>query len=551
MHCTTIHFRALMTRYLPWALIVIFWIAIFSYRASTYTVLGGISLVLSGVALVFLLSGKPKFSIYSVSFLVAFIWVLHSIKRAFWKEKFLFSDLTVLMDPANFETAVHYPIPALIALLAGLLVIYVSYRLYKSEKPLLRCLPRCLITLPIIGGCLWGSVYAIEKGQVAWLQSMPGGSNVIGNLMMSANLKYQSPASRMASNEKFPEVTVAHGDTKNKPDLILLLQESTTNPLFYKGIDQTTMPAMTMFNSPAATIQGPLRVHTYGGATWRSEFSALTGLSSEDFAPFSSSVFYSAVFHVQDSVIKRLKEAGYTVVVLSPFTEGSYNSGKVYRHLGVDDILHPADLGYPANTNKNLWKIKTADMLALIKKTLARYEGPVAVYALTMQEHGPYPVEEVSSPKLKTMADIEVSNEERLHLESYFQKLSDASQAVSAFDVWVKERKEPTIFVRFGDHQPALRWKPGYTLSFERPDYITHFALIDNRTEDHHTLTQLTDIVFLSGLFLERMPIEQGQFFATNSKMRQLCEGRYLDCPNKKLLRAYQNEIFVNQKIAE
>lgn len=122
---------------------------------------------------------------------------------------------------------------------------------------------------------------------------------------------------------------------------------------------------------------------------------------------------------------------------------------------------------------------------------------------------------------------------------------------MSAFDVWVKERKEPTIFVRFGDHQPALRWKPGYTLSFERPDYITHFALIDNRTEEHHTLTQLTDIVFLSGLFLERMPIEQGQFFATNSKMRQLCEGRYLDCPNKKLLRAYQNEIFVNQKIAE
>lgn len=551
MHCTTTHFRDLVTRYLPWVFIVIFWIAIFSYRASTYTVLGGISLVLSGVALVFLLSGKPKFSIYSVSFLVAFIWVLHSIKRAFWKEKFLFSDLTVLMDPANFETAVHYPIPALIALLAGLLVIYISYRLYKSEKPLLRCLPRFLITLPIMGGCLWGSVYAIEKGQVAWLQSMPGGSNVIGNLMMSANLKYQSPASRMASNEKFPEVTVAHGDTKTKPDLILLLQESTTNPLFYKGIDQTTMPAMTMFNSPAATIQGPLRVHTYGGATWRSEFSALTGLSSEDFAPFSSSVFYSAVFHVQDSVIKRLKEAGYTVVVLSPFTEGSYNSGKAYRHLGVDDILHPADLGYPANPNKNLWKIKTADMLALIKKTLERYEGPVAVYALTMQEHGPYPVEEVSSPKLKTMADIEVSNEERLHLESYFQKLSDASQAVSAFDVWVKERKEPTIFVRFGDHQPALRWKPGYTLSFERPDYITHFALIDNRTEEHHTLTQLTDIVFLSGLFLERMPIEQGQFFATNSKMRQLCEGRYLDCPNKKLLRAYQNEIFVNQKIAE
>ena len=105
--------------------------------------------------------------------------------------------------------------------------------------------------------------------------------------------------------------------------------------------------------------------------------------------------------------------------------------------------------------------------------------------------------------------------------------------------------------VRFGDHQPAVKWKGGYVSSEAHPDYLTNFALVDNRSKEHKVNPAMTDIVFLPGMILERLPVEQGRFFETNSRMRILCNGRYVDCSNKALLKAYQNEIFVKQRIAQ
>lgn len=527
-------------------------VAILSYRASLYTLLSGFGASACLLALVFAICRRPRFSLVSTTALIASLWLIGLIKKIFWKDKLLFSDFKVLLDPDNFETVLHYPLPALSLLLALLLLGFVSYRTFKTERPTCKFSSSILIGLSVAVLCVGLTVFAVAKGQMSWLKSLPKGSNVVANLVMSADLRYTSPAAVMRSSEKFPTIpTPVIDKTKQLPDIVVLLQESTTNPLYYKGLDPNTLPDMSMFNSPYATVQGPLRVHTFGGATWKSEFSVWTGLSSDDFAPLSNSVFYSAVFHVQDSLFLRLKKAGYKVIVVSPFQSGSYNSGKAYSHLGMDEQLHPADLGYPADRHKNLWTIPTATMIDLVKKAMDQHEGPVAVYALTMKEHGPYPAESVEHANLKAQNGFSIPDSERLSLQNYFNRINEASASVAAFDRWVHERRKPTILLRFGDHQPGLKWSSGFTVPFEAPDYVTHFALVDNRSREHTSRTQLMDIVFLPGLLLDHVPVEKGSFFEINSRMRELCDGRYLDCPDKRLLKAYQNEIFVNQRIAE
>ncbi len=84
-----------------------------------------------------------------------------------------------------------------------------------------------------------------------------------------------------------------------------------------------------------------LRVHTLGGATWKSEFAFLSGLPSTDFGAMANAVFYSVVPHLKYSFVKNLKAQGYYCVALSPFTKGNYNAKSAYDHFGFDLMLQP------------------------------------------------------------------------------------------------------------------------------------------------------------------------------------------------------------------
>ena len=84
-----------------------------------------------------------------------------------------------------------------------------------------------------------------------------------------------------------------------------------------------------------------------------------------------------------------------------------------------------------------------------------------------------------------------------------------------------------------------------------RPEYITDYTLVDNQVKGRESSFPLTDIVFLPSLILQHAGVPLGPFYETTAMMRDLCQGRYQDCPDSRLLKAYQNEIYVNQAIAK
>lgn len=537
------------TAFCIWTLVIIFWIANLAYRPTVWTVIGALGVMAALFGLFVLLTGKWRTSVCFLTILGVGLWLLNAGKRTFWKDRLKFEDLTIFTDPANFETVFHYPLECTLTgvLLIGLLLLCI--KTFTADRSHLTMTHRLAVSMIALVAGVASANFALQNGQQQWMTNINKGSNVIANLLMSSKIQYSSPATMMASNEQFPTVTPIDNASKPLSDIVLILQESTMDPRLFKGVDSKSLPNLEMFDSPYATQQGTLRVHTYGGGTWRSEFTALTGLSTDDFGVLAGSVFYSAVFHVQDTLWSRLKKAGYKIIIVTPFSEGSYNSGKAYRHMGADEIIHVAELGWPGSPRKNVWNIPTANLLEMVRTVMEReHNGPIAVYALTMNEHGPYPNKKDHTLKAN---DSKVDNGLLASLAEYIDRLEKASAATVEFDRWVRERNRPTVMVRFGDHQPALSWKGGYHTSMNKPDYITDYTLVDNQVQGTEEALPLTDIVFLPSMILERVGVPMGHFYETASTMKSLCQGLYQDCADKQLLKAYQNEIYVNQRIAE
>lgn len=174
---------------------------------------------------------------------------------------------------------------------------------------------------------------------------------------------------------------------ESEPDIVVFLQESTFNARCY-NFDVRALPHFSMFYQKQG---GLMRVQTFGGKTWLTEFALLTGLSRDDFGSNKNSVFYSVVPHLRYSLFKELDRTGYETIVLSPMGFNNYNSGSSYRFLGMKQFYRPQDLGYAAAKNSNLWHITQADMLTYVKKILDKpTNNPRFIFVLSMAEHDPY-----------------------------------------------------------------------------------------------------------------------------------------------------------------
>ena len=526
------------------------WIGTLCHRFSLTSAVITVGIFAILVGLTGLITRRPYFACSLATLILLGLTLLNKAKSFFWHEALFFSDFKLFLDPSNTETVLHYPLA--LALFVVLLIVFLvigvlTFRHAKFERR---------VRLPALLFALWGMLFTnwqLEDGQSRWLQSLPKGMNVLTNLVMSANIPYQNPADKISStSEAFraaqsqlpPSDIHEAAQSLTLPNIVILLQESTFNPALYQDV-QGGLPTLGMFAPNDRQTEGLLRVQTYGGATWRSEFAALTGISSEEFAPAGGSVFYSAVFHLNTSLFRELKRYGYESYLLTPFNPGAYNAGSAYEAMGIDHIVQPQDYGYPAAKRSNLWTIRTADMLKYAQQILSeKGKHPKVVFALTMREHGPYHNSEPNAPHLHVAAGADAES-----ISNYTARLLEADEGIMAFENWVKTNPERTLFVRFGDHQPAITIASGYKTTLPNALRLTHFALLDNQLKT--TLNYpVFDLVYLPGLVLERLQGKPSEAFQANIDARRLLNGAFEDASDSALRDSYRAYLFKDLGIA-
>ncbi|MGL5951698.1 MAG: LTA synthase family protein [Providencia rustigianii] len=519
---------------------------VFEKSSVIYPALISVSVFAIIFGVLFTLTARWLFSAIVTSTLFIIIKIFNQLKVHYYKEQLFFTDINLMTDTSNLGTLGHYWLAGLAVIGLFIVLIINGIISWRLSTPCKRWISRVVSILMVVAGYFgadWASAHYYDR----WSQTLPKGRGTVTNLVMSANnAKYKSPhfvGDSSYFEKKAADVVLNNQGESEKPDIVLLLQESSVDPKVYDLPEGVKLPELFMFQQDANVVaHSPMRVQTFGGGTWLSEFSALTGLNSDDFGSQKSGVFYFVVDHLNHGLFKEMKANGYYTVVLTPFNKGAYHSGHAYETLGVDRIIQPQELGYPGKLQDNLWTISTEDMLKYVKEILEKEtDKPVFIFSLTMYEHGPYKEGHSDDYGIKDKLDNKEAAGEFSH---YMEKIVHSDASIRDFVSFMEKRQRPLMFLYFGDHQPGISLNQ-YKSTFPTPAYLTQFTLRDNlKAATPINVGELTDISFLGGILLERANLKISPFYEANIKMRHLCDGKLNDCEDKQLLDGYRHYIY-------
>ena len=518
----------------------------------------------------FAITGQWQRGLNFASVLFVVLMLFHRMKIHYYKQPLLISDFWLVTDWRNWETLLHYKgaIFGVLGLLGLLGYAIFGWSDVESASTGFRVFAAILAATSF--GLMWHYSKDPDATKV-WLDSLPDdGRDVFLNLPMSCRGVFFKVPEFEGNSQKFKEKMTALLNEKaesktesaekpdaEKPDIVVCLQESTLNPHQF-DFDAETIPPFSMFNKQEDTaFVSPLRVHTLGGATWKSEFAFLAGVPSTDFGALASGVFYSVVPHLRTGFIKNLREQGYFCVALSPFTKGNYNAKPAYDHFGFDLMLQPQDLGYPASISKNLWHITSEEMMYYTKlilqkqhPSLENVQQPMFVYVLTMKEHGPY---NTNMPNHFNLASKRLGGKAISCLNDYIDRIDSLNEAIEGLNDYLKSRETPYVFGYFGDHQVAFdNQLPPKKGNFANPDYVTQFVVRTNRKTDFVQQQDFLDLAFVGGVLLDVAGLSpKDDFMRANIAMRQLSQGKLEDAEDMDLVNSYRNYLYQDLKIAQ
>ncbi len=282
------------------------------------------------------------------------------------------------------------------------------------------------------------------------------------------------------------------------PDIFFLLQEST----FLPEVLQPDHKPKRIF-AGAAAQRGPLKVHTYGGGTWRTEFSLTTQMRPQEFGGDGLYVFHQLEGRVHRSIFTELKKLGYRTVVFYPVPGFFINAAPFYASIGVDEFYDAQSLGIATGWD---WKIPDDFFYKAMLKKLEGSDKPVVAFMLTISQHGPHATQDP--------------------LADYIQRFDEADKAYGDFVDALQARGRPAGVVTFGDHQPE------FTLRFISDEKARHLTVYDIRCvnfacdgQSERPDAKPLDIVMLAPAALERFGFGLDDLSLAQRKAFQGCEG--------------------------
>lgn len=339
------------------------------------------------------------------------------------------------------------------------------------------------------------------------------------------------------------------------PDVVVVLEESTFDPVILKAC---TVPACrrAMFKPDRRTrAHGLLSVHTFGGGTWTSEFSLLTGLAHNLFGNAGLYAPYNLAPRVRHSLPRVFQAAGYRAVALYPMTGDFLNARNAYDYYGFDAFYDGTDYGLG-------WDSRDADLLEVFQRVYAdekrmHPDTPLFVFMLTLHQHGPHmvPLADLPPPYDKPLFPGKFRPKKldewlNLNLGNYLERLQQSDAMLARLEAMLLDREQPTVLAHFGDHQPSFdgainRLDKIVPKPVERTsNWVTYYMLKSNfrvrRKLEYPTL----DIAFLGSLVLDVAGVPKDAFYQANTLLRERCGGRYLDCEDAKMVASYHDHIF-------
>ncbi len=324
----------------------------------------------------------------------------------------------------------------------------------------------------------------------------------------------------------------------SKPPHIILVHEESVFPpgIFPKLAYDKRLD--TMFQSFDGRTRH-MRVETYGGASWLTEFSVMTGLSSRSFGGIRNFLQTYMVNRLSDTLPQALSRCGYRNVLFYPMLKSFISSAPFYNSVGIKEIFDAKD--QQATTPFERDRFYFGNALNNLQSHLTESKAPLFTFIETMSTHWPYhvtyfPEEKVPGGGEGTDAEM---NEFLRRLWLSKTDLEDMrAQLVSRFP------RERFLIVHYGDHHPvATRRLLGFAAELESedvelppdsPGFITYFAMQGvNFTPRALPVMDPIDVAYLPALILYAAGLPLPDSDTERLRLMKACNGRYYDCPDR------------------
>ena len=320
------------------------------------------------------------------------------------------------------------------------------------------------------------------------------------------------------------------------PDIIVIQHESIFDPRVY-GLP--VEPTVEAFLSPANGLHGSLHVDIFGGGSWQSEFSVLTGLSSASFGSNAYFLYKRGVGRFHNSLPDALTALGYRTTLASSCRRNFLNYNEFYREIGIGERIFADD--FPAPFDVNRFEATYSDALFLEaaigahEKRIAADAAPRFLYALTNFNHGPHSRRLVAPGQFERERAFAAARLPDPWYAEYYARLAETAETWKKLKSELSARfpKRPMLIVHYGDHQPVMTRRIEAKLKLPedaRRQFRTFYAIEALNYQPDRLMPGRgadLDIAFLGTVALQQAGLPLDEIFATRASLMQQCGESY------------------------
>lgn len=244
-----------------------------------------------------------------------------------------------------------------------------------------------------------------------------------------------------------------------RPDIIIIQHESVFDPRHYGVPIERNIER---FFSPENGLSGQLNVEIFGGGSWQSEFSMLTGLSSRSFGSDSYHLYKKGAGRFQHSLPSALQRLGYRTNLIAACRRNFMHYDSFYAGLGVADRAFNEDLKAPFEMKR--FEQTSSDEMFLsaaeceIAERLKLHTDPCCAIVLTNFNHGPHDRRQVPPSMFEKERAFALNEVPEPQYGEYYARLAETVASCDRLKASLADRfpDRPMIVVRYGDHQPVM-----------------------------------------------------------------------------------------------
>lgn len=259
------------------------------------------------------------------------------------------------------------------------------------------------------------------------------------------------------------------------PHLIAVQSESFFDARsLYSGIRSDVLKEFDLLKAEAV-CHGRLKVPAWGANTVRSEFAFLSGISDDKLGVHRFNPYRAIAAGLElPSLASFLKGLGYHTICIHPYPASFYQRDRVSPRLGFTEFLDIREFDRNLCFGPYISDVAVADKIAEI---VHEASGPVFIFAITMENHGPLHLEQVVPPDITALYS-EPPPAGCDDLTIYLRHLRNADQMAAKLRLLLSECDGPASLCWFGDHVPIM---PAVYESFGVPNGEVEYVLWHNR----------------------------------------------------------------------